>query len=149
MKLLILILILYFYRILQNSNNTRHLDNSFFFAHFSKINSKNFFGQTPLHYVIIEERDDFIKLLLNCGADVDSTDSKGGSPLGLASHEQREIIRSWSENYHKEMQQMVSVAEILQVLSSVVSSKKIEIDLTGSGDTSDVEYDSDCVIVIS
>lgn len=43
MKLLILILILYFYRILQNSNNTRHLDNSFFFAHFSKINSKNFF----------------------------------------------------------------------------------------------------------
>lgn len=39
----LLILLLFFYRFLENSNNVRHLDDNFFFAHFSKINTKNFF----------------------------------------------------------------------------------------------------------
>ena len=42
MILYVLLLSLYFYRVLQNSNSERHLDDSFFFAHFSKINNKNF-----------------------------------------------------------------------------------------------------------
>lgn len=43
MILYLLLLSLYFYRVIQNSNSERHLDDSFFFAHFSKINNKNFF----------------------------------------------------------------------------------------------------------
>ena len=58
--LLFVILLLYVYRVLQNSNSERHLDDSFFFAHFSKINNKNFFVYpellltTPKHIVLNE-----------------------------------------------------------------------------------------------
>lgn len=38
----VLLLLFYFYRVIYNSNKLRHLDDSFFFAHFSKINNRNF-----------------------------------------------------------------------------------------------------------
>jgi hypothetical protein len=60
MILYVLLLSLYFYRVLQNSNSERHLDDSFFFAHFSKINNKNFFVYpellltSPKHIILNE-----------------------------------------------------------------------------------------------
>lgn len=60
MILYLLLLSLYFYRVLQNSNSERHLDDNFFFAHFSKINNKNFFVYpelllaSPKHIVLNE-----------------------------------------------------------------------------------------------
>lgn len=41
--LFVILLLLYIYRVLQDTNSKRHLDDNFFFAHFSKINNKNFF----------------------------------------------------------------------------------------------------------
>lgn len=60
MILYVLLLVLYFYRVLQNSNRERHLNDNYFFAHFSKINNKNFFVYpellltTPKHIILNE-----------------------------------------------------------------------------------------------
>src|SRR6056300_1981782 len=60
MILYVLLLSLYFYRVIQNSNNGRHLDDNFFFAHFSKINKKNYFVYpellltSPIHIILNE-----------------------------------------------------------------------------------------------
>jgi hypothetical protein len=60
MILYVLLLSLYFYRVLQNSNSVRHLDNTHNFAHFSKINNKNFFVYpelllaSPRHFILNE-----------------------------------------------------------------------------------------------
>ena len=60
MILYVLLLLLYFYRALHNSNKGRHLDDNFFFAHFSKINKKNYFVYpellltSPIHITLNE-----------------------------------------------------------------------------------------------
>jgi hypothetical protein len=58
--ILFVILLLYVYRVIQDTNSKRHLDDNFFFAHFSKINNKNFFVYpellltSPKHFILNE-----------------------------------------------------------------------------------------------
>jgi len=76
------------------------------------INSKNNYGQTPLHFAAYTTQEEIVHLLLSSGCDSTIWDNNGQTPFEIA------LLQLQKKNWKEDYQEMVVFNEIVSELET-------------------------------